>query len=62
MDQALDLSNLRLFAEVVERDSFTTAGGALGLQSSKLSRSVRALAEDRDAPDQLHSHGLSSDA
>lgn len=43
MNQISDLNDLRLFAEVVERGSFTAAARALGLQTSKLSRRVRAL-------------------
>ncbi|AIY41711.1 Transcriptional regulator [Collimonas arenae] len=46
MDQISDLNDLRLFAEVVERGSFTAAGRSLGLQTSKLSRRVRALEEE----------------
>src|ERR1700736_5362298 len=46
MDQITDLNDLRLFAEVVERGSFTAAARGLGLQTSKLSRRVRALEEE----------------
>ncbi len=46
MDELSDLNDLRLFAEVVERGSFTSAARALGLQTSKLSRRVRALEEE----------------
>ena len=46
MDQISDLNDLRLFAEVVERGSFTSAAHSLGLQTSKLSRRVRALEEE----------------
>jgi len=46
MDQISDLNDLRLFAEVVERGSFTAAARHLGLQTSKLSRRVRALEEE----------------
>lgn len=46
MKQISDLNDLRLFAEVVERGSFTAAARALGLQTSKLSRRVRALEEE----------------
>lgn len=46
MEQISDLNDLRLFAEVVERGSFTAAARALGLQTSKLSRRVRALEEE----------------
>ncbi|RDK05363.1 LysR substrate-binding domain-containing protein [Cupriavidus lacunae] len=46
MDQISDLNDLRLFAEVVERGSFTAAARSLGLQTSKLSRRVRALEEE----------------
>ncbi|HWU68742.1 MAG TPA: LysR substrate-binding domain-containing protein [Stenotrophobium sp.] len=46
MDQISDLNDLRLFAEVVERGSFTAAARNLGLQTSKLSRRVRALEEE----------------
>ena len=46
MDHISDLNDLRLFAEVVERGSFTAAARGLGLQTSKLSRRVRALEEE----------------
>lgn len=46
MDQISDLNDLRLFAEVVGRGSFTAAARGLGLQTSKLSRRVRALEEE----------------
>src|SRR5258705_11485508 len=46
MDQISNLNDLRLFAEVVERGSFTAAARGLGLQTSKLSRRVRALEEE----------------
>ncbi len=46
MDQITDLNDLRLFAEVVERGSFTAAALSLGLQTSKLSRRARALEEE----------------
>ncbi|MES2069080.1 MAG: LysR substrate-binding domain-containing protein [Pseudomonadota bacterium] len=46
MDHISDLNDLRLFAEVVERGSFTAAARSLGLQTSKLSRRVRALEEE----------------
>ncbi|WP_034381951.1 LysR substrate-binding domain-containing protein [Herbaspirillum sp. CF444] len=46
MDQISDLNDLRLFAEVVDRGSFTAAGKALGLQTSKLSRRISALEEE----------------
>ena len=46
MDQISDLNNLRLFAEVVEHGSYTAAAKSLGLQTSKLSRRVRALEEE----------------
>ncbi len=46
MDQISDLNNLRLFAEVVEHGSYTAAARRLGLQTSKLSRRVRALEEE----------------
>jgi DNA-binding transcriptional LysR family regulator len=46
MDQISDLNDLRLFAEVVECGSFTAAARGLGLQTSKLSRRVRALEEE----------------
>jgi len=46
MDHISDLNDLRLFAEVVERGGFTAAARALGLQTSKLSRRVRALEEE----------------
>src|ERR1700739_3256366 len=46
MDQITDLNDLRLFAEVVEGGSFTAAARGLGVQTSKLSRRVRALEEE----------------
>jgi DNA-binding transcriptional LysR family regulator len=46
MNQITDLNDLRLFAEVVEHGSFTAAARALGTQTSKLSRRVRALEEE----------------
>ncbi|MDB5977683.1 MAG: Transcriptional regulator [Nevskia sp.] len=46
MDQISDLNNLRLFAQVVEHGSYTAAARSLGLQTSKLSRRVRALEEE----------------
>jgi len=46
MDPISDLNDLRLFAEVVEHGSFTAAARHLGLQTSKLSRRVRALEEE----------------
>lgn len=46
MDQISDLNDLRLFAEVVEHGSYTSAARHLGLQTSKLSRRVRALEEE----------------
>ncbi|MFD1560263.1 LysR substrate-binding domain-containing protein [Paraburkholderia silviterrae] len=46
MNQITDLNDLRLFAEVVDHGSFTSAARALGLQTSKLSRRVRALEEE----------------
>jgi DNA-binding transcriptional LysR family regulator len=46
VEQISDLNDLRLFAEVVERGSFTAAARGLGLQTSKLSRRVRALEEE----------------
>ena len=46
MEQIKDLNDLRLFAEVVERASFTAAARTLGVQTSKLSRRVRALEEE----------------
>jgi DNA-binding transcriptional LysR family regulator len=46
MNQINDLNDLRLFAEVVEHGSFTAAARGLGVQTSKLSRRVRALEEE----------------
>lgn len=46
MEQISDLNDLRLFAEVVDRGSYTAAARHLGLQTSKLSRRVRALEEE----------------
>jgi DNA-binding transcriptional LysR family regulator len=46
MNQITDLNDLRLFAEVVEHGSFTAAARALGVQTSKLSRRIRALEEE----------------
>jgi DNA-binding transcriptional LysR family regulator len=41
--EATDLNDLRFFAEIVERGSFTQAAQALGVQTSRLSRRVSAL-------------------
>jgi DNA-binding transcriptional LysR family regulator len=38
-----DLNDLRFFAEIIERGSFTLAAQALGIQTSRLSRRVTAL-------------------
>ncbi|HEY1990853.1 MAG TPA: LysR substrate-binding domain-containing protein [Gammaproteobacteria bacterium] len=38
-----DLNDLRYFAEIVEKDSFTLAAQSLGVQTSRLSRRVTAL-------------------
>ncbi|SMG50028.1 LysR family transcriptional regulator [Paraburkholderia susongensis] len=46
MTQITDLNDLRIFAEVVGHGSFTAAARALGTQTSKLSRRVRALEEE----------------
>jgi DNA-binding transcriptional LysR family regulator len=46
MNAITDLNDLRLFAEVVEHGSYTAAARNLGLQTSKLSRRVRALEEE----------------
>lgn len=46
MNQITDLNDLRLFAEVVEHGSFTAAARTLGIQTSKLSRRVRALEDE----------------
>jgi DNA-binding transcriptional LysR family regulator len=46
MDSMIDLNDLRLFAEVAERGSYTAAARALGVQTSKLSRRVRSLEEE----------------
>ena len=46
MNPITDLNNLRLFAEVVEHGSFTAAAHSLGVQTSKLSRRIRALEEE----------------
>ncbi|MDB5975023.1 MAG: LysR family transcriptional regulator [Nevskia sp.] len=46
MDQISDLNDLRIFAAVVEHASFTAAARTLGVQTSKLSRRVRALEEE----------------
>jgi DNA-binding transcriptional LysR family regulator len=46
MEQISDLNDLRLFAEVVDHGSFTAAARTLGVQTSKLSRRVRALEEE----------------
>src|SRR5580700_3809554 len=46
MNAIADLNDLRLFAEVVEHGSYTAAARSLGLQTSKLSRRVRALEEE----------------
>ena len=41
--EATDLNDLRYFAEIVERGSFTAAAQSLGIQTSRLSRRVSAL-------------------
>ncbi|GGD00478.1 LysR family transcriptional regulator [Undibacterium terreum] len=46
INQITNLNDLRLFAEVVERGSFTAAARSLGLQTSKLSRHVRPLEKE----------------
>ncbi|SAL74974.1 LysR family transcriptional regulator [Caballeronia choica] len=46
MNRISDLNDLRLFAEVVEHGSFTAAARVLGVQTSKLSRRIRALEEE----------------
>ncbi|MEK2601332.1 LysR family transcriptional regulator [Burkholderia arboris] len=46
MNPIADLNDLRLFAEVVEHGSFTAAARSLGVQTSKLSRRIRALEEE----------------
>jgi DNA-binding transcriptional LysR family regulator len=46
MNPITDLNNLRLFAEVVEHGSFTSAARSLGVQTSKLSRRIRTLEEE----------------
>lgn len=43
MTPVKDLNNLYFFAQVVELGSYTAAGRALGLQTSKLSRRIGAL-------------------
>jgi DNA-binding transcriptional LysR family regulator len=45
VDSIADLNDLRFFAEVAERGSYTAAARALGVQTSKLSRRVRSLEE-----------------
>ncbi|CAL8477023.1 LysR substrate-binding domain-containing protein [Caballeronia sp. S22] len=46
MNQITDLNDLRLFVEVVDHGSFSSAARDLGVQTSKLSRRVRALEEE----------------
>jgi DNA-binding transcriptional LysR family regulator len=46
MNEITDLNDLRLFVEVVEHGSFSSAARDLGVQTSKLSRRVRALEEE----------------
>src|SRR5471030_1056506 len=46
MNAITDLNDLRLFSEVVEHGSYTAAARSLGLQTSKLSRRIRALEEE----------------
>lgn len=43
MDHVTNLNDMLLFAKVVDHGGFTSAGKALGLQTSKLSRRVAAL-------------------
>ncbi|WP_112171679.1 LysR family transcriptional regulator [Paraburkholderia unamae] len=45
-NQITDLNDLRLFALIVEHGSFTAAAHGLGVQTSKLSRRIRALEEE----------------
>jgi DNA-binding transcriptional LysR family regulator len=45
MDAITDLNDLRLFAEVADRASYSAAARSLGMQTSKLSRRVRSLEE-----------------
>src|SRR5579859_7480144 len=46
MNPITDLNNLRLFVEVIEHGSFTAAARSIGVQTSKLSRRIRALDEE----------------
>ncbi len=46
MEQIEELNDLRLFAAVVDCGSFSAAARSFGLQTSKLSRRVRALEEE----------------
>src|SRR5579863_716222 len=46
MDPFNDLNNLYFFARVVDFGSYTAAAEALGIQTSKLSRRVKALEEE----------------
>ena len=46
MNAITDLNDLWLFSEVVEHGSYTAAARNLGLQTSKLSRRIRALEEE----------------
>lgn len=46
MNPLSDLNDLWLFSEVVEHGSYTSAARHLGMQTSKLSRRIRALEED----------------
>jgi DNA-binding transcriptional LysR family regulator len=41
--EAMDLNDMRYFAEIIEQGSFTLAAQALGVQTSRLSRRVTAL-------------------
>src|ERR1700721_1119509 len=46
MNAISELKYFRLFAGVVEHGSYTAAARSLGLQTSKLSRRIRALEEE----------------
>jgi DNA-binding transcriptional LysR family regulator len=43
--ETMDLNRLRVFAQVIDKRSFTAAAAALGLPKSSVSKSVRALEE-----------------
>ncbi|WP_429318822.1 LysR family transcriptional regulator [Paraburkholderia sp. GAS448] len=48
MGQITHLNDLRLFTEIVEHGNYMVAGRGLGIQTSKLSRRIRARPATRE--------------